>query len=73
MATAPRWVRAIRRKLLAKPEITQHPVCPRCGRTMPVAQWDLREGCCQDCSTERAVAFDGDEGTEPFLPGDEDA
>jgi ribosomal protein L37AE/L43A len=71
VSTLPRWARVVRRKLLAKPEITETPRCQACARLM--APRDMRPtGYCTDCNTEIAAAFDGyDDG--PFLPGDEDA
>jgi hypothetical protein len=71
----PRWMREVQRRVLQQPEVTEHPVCPRCARSMYLADWDLDAGCCVDCVTERRAVSDqwDTEDAKPFLPSDEDA
>jgi hypothetical protein len=68
VSTAPKWVRRVQAKLARQPEITAL-VCGRCGRSMYRSDWDEREGCCIDCSTEQGRAFEMSD--DPFLPEDE--
>jgi hypothetical protein len=69
VSTAPKWVRRVQAKLARQPEITAL-VCGRCGRSMYRSDWDEREGCCLDCSTEQGRAFEMSDN--PFLPEDEE-
>jgi predicted amidophosphoribosyltransferase len=64
----PRWVRAVRKALLAQPGITELPVCAACHRTMAPA--DMVDDTCRDCHRPASDAFHFD--GSPFMPWDDD-
>jgi hypothetical protein len=56
-------VRAVQRRLLAKPGLSEKPRCDACHRLMQPA--DMVSDLCRDCHTERSDAFYFSD--EPFL------
>jgi hypothetical protein len=63
----PRYVRDLRRRVLAQPGITPLPVCPRC--TKPVQPSEFGREACKTCEDERAaVSAAWDAEFEAALP-----
>ena len=67
--TLPRWMREAQRRILAKPELTESPVCPDCGRSFYLSDWNVAAGRCVECATPRTVD-DALDSSQPFCEED---